>query len=118
MDKSQLAVINQMRKIEGHPEMGWEQYQQATEFVDTDGDDDSGSGKKSGWKNYSKGGKGGSGGGSGGGVISVKTSSFGRSGASSYTPNPSVKVKKVARKARVRSGVSGNKIAFKRSKTV
>jgi len=114
MDKSQLDVINAMRKIEGHPPMGWEQYQQATEFVDTDGDDSSSS--KSGWKNYGKSG-GGKGGGSGGG-ISVKTASFSKSGSGGYTPNKSVTVKKVARKARVRSGVSSGKIAFKRGKLV
>lgn len=106
MEKSQLDVINAMRKIEGHPPMGWEQYQQATEFADTDGDS-----KKSG-------GGYGSGGGSKDGYVSVKTASFGRSGASGYTPVSTAKVKKVARKARVRSGVKGGKITLKREKTL
>lgn len=39
-DKAQLAVINKMRKIEGYPEMSWEAYQQATEFADTDEEDE------------------------------------------------------------------------------
>ena len=38
-DKAQLAVINQMRAIEGFPEMSFAAYQQATEIADTDGED-------------------------------------------------------------------------------
>ena len=113
MEKSQLDVINAMRKIEGFPPMGWEQYQQATEFADTDSDS-----KKSGWKNYSK--KGG-GSGSGGGnskAMGVKSASFGKSRAGGYSPVNSVKVKKNPRKARVRSGVKGGKITVTSKKTL
>lgn len=105
-DKAQLDVINAMREIEGYPPMSWDQYKQATNFADTDGDS-----KKSG---YSRG----SGGGSSGGGVSVKTVSFGRSGGSDYSPTISAKVKKTPRKARVRKGVSKGKIVVKREKTL
>ena len=103
-DKAQLAVINQMRKIEGFPEMGWEQYQQATNFADTDGDS-----KKNGY---------GSGGGGNDKAMGVKSASFGQSRAGGYTPVSSVKVKKLPRKARVRSGVKGGKITVTSKKTL
>ena len=105
-DKAQLDVINAMREIEGYPPMSWDQYKQATNFADTDGDS-----KKSGYGS-------GSGGGSGGGGVSVKTVSFGRSGGSDYSPTISAKVKKTPRKARVRKGVSKGKIVVKREKTL
>lgn len=104
-DKAQLAIINQMRKIEGFPEMGWDQYQQATEFADTDGD----SKKKSGY---------GYGGGGNDRPMGVKAASFGQSRAGGYTPVSSVKVKKSPRKARVRSGVKGGKIVVTSKKTL
>lgn len=110
-DKAQLAVINQMRKIEGFPEMGWEQYQQATEYADTDGNS-----KKSGYSYGSRGSRGGGGGGDR--AMGVKSASFGQSRAGGYNPVNSVKVKKNPRKARVRSGVKGGKIVVTSKKTL
>ena len=86
--------------------MSWDQYKQATNFADTDGDS-----KKSGYSS-------GSGGRSSGGGVSVKTASFGRSGSSDYSHTISAKVKKTPRKARVRKGVSKGKIVVKREKTL
>ena len=111
-DKAQLDVINAMRGIEGYPPMSWDQYKQATNFADTDGDS-----KKSGYSRGSGSGSSGSSGSSGGGV-SVKTVSFGRSGGSDYSPTISAKVKKTPRKARVRKGVSKGKVVVKREKTL
>lgn len=103
-DKTQLNIINQMRKIEGYPEMSWEAYQQATEIADTDGDSSS----KSGWKNYSKGG-----GRSGGG------SSISPNADVSYNSAGSLKINKPTVKAptvKIKRRGDVKKITFKRSK--
>ena len=111
-DKAQLAIINQMRKIEGYPEMSWEAYQQATEIADTDGD----SGSKSGWKNYSRSGGRRSSGGSrssgGGSSISPNADVTYNSAGTLKINKPTVKVPtvKIKRKGDVK------KITLKRSK--
>lgn len=78
-DEQQLALINQMREIEGYPSMSAAQYAQVKAIEDTDGDDSSGGG-------YSRG--------SGTSTAGLKNASFGQRKALEL-PSAKIKVAKV-----------------------
>lgn len=118
--KSQLAIINKMRKIEGYPPMSEEQYEQANAYADTDEDGKSGKrkgyvrtrGGRSGYSRNSSSSRSGA---------STKTNlnqaSFGSGGSVSYTPIiTKTAMKNIKRPVKTKGGKAG-KIAFKRSKS-
>lgn len=110
-DKTQLNIINEMRKIEGVSPMSWEEYQQATEIADTEDSDGNGVVDS---KEKSKFGKSGGGSGNSSGISPDAGGSYSHTGASKAAAVNKVKAKVVKIKPRTEL----KKITVKRSKSV
>jgi hypothetical protein len=110
LSKAAFDWTNKMRSLEGAAPITAEVWNNPTYGYKSDGINNGIDDTNNGYTKYSKGGS--------YSDVPLKTSSFGRSGASSAGEMNKVKVSSVKRKVRTRKGSSKGKITFKRSKTV